>query len=223
MPEAIPTAILETVLERMLADLTAEDDGAELERARALFHADTGAFEPGDACYEERIQFFFDWFLCEHRTADGEAPAARWLRRGAGDERDREVAQALLTSARSLYEAREGGLLVDRIGGARYRLEPSATRPGDRFDGRVLVLGDALALAPGMVFHPPQAHDALDELLLEVGAPGDLDRLPLLDGLLRVRMRLDRFTSIRPRHLYRVEALEDRDILSAGWARKDQP
>lgn len=210
--------MIDAVLERAIEDLTARD-GGELERARALFYERTGEFASGDACFEERIRAFFDWFLVDHRDARGEPPAATWAKSAA--EADVRVARALVRSERSLWAARADGLVEDLLGGARYRLEDARVREGDRFDGRLLVLDDVLAFAPGIVFHPPQTHEALDEMLAELGAPAELARADVLDGLLRMRMRLDRFTSIRPKHIYRVALLEEREILSAGWAKKD--
>lgn len=206
-------------LERIVADLSELDGGAELDRARVAFHERTGEFEVADRWYEERIGFFFDWFLCDF------GGAARWLDVKIDAETDaRRIARACTRSARSLYRVRsidEGVLLDDLLGGARFALDPGAAARltvGDVFDGRLLVV-DAIALAPGIIFHPPETHEALDELLQSL-TPFDGERGPVLDGLLRMRMRLDRFTSIRARHIYRHEALDERDILSAGWARK---
>lgn len=212
--------MLEATLEKMLADATAVDGGAELERARAVFHERTGEFGPADPCYEERIRCFFDWFLCDHRAADGRSPAERWLEQERRPDEAR-VARALIGGARSLYQVREAGVVTDRLGGGRFRVTDPRVREGDFFDGRLLVLDDELRFAPGIVFHPPETHEPLDELLVEIGAPDELDRPEVLDGLLRMRMRLERFTSIRPRHIYRARALADREILSAGWARKN--
>ena len=38
------------------------------------------------------------------------------------------------------------------------------------------------------------------------------------DPLMRMRMRLDRFESIRARHIYRFDALDRTEILTAPWA-----
>jgi len=210
--------VLDT-LERIVADLSALDGGAELDRARAVFHDRTGEFEVADRWYEERIGFFFDWFLCDF------GGAARWLDVELdADDTSRRIARACTRSARSLYRVRsidEGVLLDDRLGGARFELDERAASRltvGDVFDGRLLVV-DSIVLAPGIIFHPPETHEALDELVGSL-TPFDGERSQVLDGLLRMRMRLDRFTSIRARHIYRREALEERDILSAAWARK---
>lgn len=213
--------MLDATLERLVADLTRADDGTELERARALFDQRTGEFEVGDRWFEERIRFFLDGFLCE------QGGAARWLEQNPGAEAGAwGVARACTRAARSLYRVSStaGSVLIeDRIGGGRFELEPTegAARltPGDVFDGRLLVVG-SIHLAPGMIFHPPETHEALDELV-EGLTPLDGEREPILDGLLRMRMRLDRFTSIRARHIYRPSALDDPNILSASWARKD--
>lgn len=210
-------------LERLVAELSEPDGGSELDRARAEFHARTGEFSVGENWYEERIRAFFDWFLCDHRDAEGLSLAARWLAQNPNSTDEAAlVARACTRASRSLYavDATAGSTRVDDLlGGGRFALVGTRLRHGDIFDGRLLVLGD-LVLMPGIVFHPPQTHEALRELLSEIGAPIESEREPVLDGLLRMRMRLDRFTSIRAQHIYQAEALADVDILSAAWARR---
>lgn len=208
-------------LERFIEDLSAHDGGAALERARARFHERTGPFEVGDPWYEERISFFFEWVLCD----DG--GAAHWLElHPSAKHEDRRLAQALLTSARSLYRVAsvdEREVRVDdMLGGGRFALSRTGTAErlaeGETFDGRI-VAQDVLHLASGIIFHPPSTHEPL-EALVEHLQPLSRDREEVLDGLLRMRMRLDRFESIRAKHIYRLESLDDQDILSAGWARR---
>jgi len=211
------------MLERWISDLTETDGGAGLDLARETFHERTGSFDIGDRCYEERIRFFFDWYLCDF------GGATTWIEaHPSADDEERRAARACITSARSLYSVRsvERGqvCLDDRVGGARFSVAAvgPAERliPGEIFDGRLLVLDEA-RLASGIIFHPPEAREALELLLAQI-APVDGPREPVLDGLLRMRMRLDRFESIRARHIYRPEALADTDILSAAWARKTE-
>jgi hypothetical protein len=91
-------------------------------------------------------------------------------------------------------------------------------RAGDVLDGRIAPVGGAIHVLPGMIFHPEEAHEPLVALLgralTEGRARGDV-----LDALLRMRMRHDRFVSIHARHLYRVEALDTREIKAAAWKR----
>ncbi len=213
--------MLDATLERWISELTQQDGGASLDRARDLFHERTGPFDVGEPWYEERLTFFFDWFLCD---AGG---ALAWLdAHPDADEGARRLARACTTSARSLYTVRAADgvdvTLDDRLGGGRFVIEAAGPAerlsPGETFDGRLLVVGGP-RLSRGIIFHPPQTHEALDALIAEI-TPLEGDREPILDGLLRMRMRLDRFTSIRARHIYSAAALQDRSINSAGWARR---
>lgn len=210
----------EDLLERWISDLTALDPKA-LECARDEFYRRTGPFEVGDPWYEERTRFLFEWYLAD------QGGARRWLEAHPdATEAERRTARALATSARSLYTVREPDvddvlLLDDRLGGGRFVLDASHAPPlavGDTFDGRLVAL-DVLVLTKGIIFHPAETFEALDGLVAAV-TPLESDRVAILDGLLRMRMRLDRFTSIRARHVYRVEALHETEILSAPWARR---
>ena len=214
--------MLEALLERWISQLTEHDGGVSLDRAREIFHERTGPFDVGERWYEPRLRFFFEWFLCDF------GGARLWLETHPdADDHDRLVARACETSARSLYTVSAAGhgqiQLDDRLGGGRFVVpaKGAAERlsPGETFDGRLLVLEEP-CLSRGILFHPPQTHHALEALLSEI-APVEGDRVPVLDGLLRMRMRLDRFTSIRAEHIYQIDALADRSINSAAWARKD--
>ena len=210
-------ASLEAIIEQAIAEVSE----GELARAREEFHARTGAFEAGEPFYEERIRAFFDWLAIEREGgAVLRGLAARLPAEG-------ETITALLRSMRSLYRvgaSRDGEHLVDcLLFGARFRLrsdEGPASRlgPGDVFDGRLAGVGGAVLLAPGPVFHPRQAHGALLGLLDQARAAGRCDG-SLLDPLLRVRMRFDRFTSMHVRHVYRFDSIDRTEILAAPWAR----
>jgi hypothetical protein len=223
-PEArrmLDHCMLEQQLEALIAHATAADSGVDLARARAAFEERTGPFEPGEPWYEQRIRCFLDFYVCDWE------PSRSLLDAAPLSELERAVAVAARRSVRGLYEILEDEpelRLRDMVGGARFRIArdtmpPSDVRAGETFDGRLIVLDGRIHLAPGIIFHPAEARAPLVELL---GPASSLDRIEALDALLRMRMRLDRFTSMRARHIYRAEALADRDILSAAWAR-DRP
>ena len=217
--------MLRAIVELWISDLTTVDP-ASLDRARAEFRDRTGAFEVGERWYEERITFFFEWFICDRGGAQ------RWLALNPdASQEDRERVRACTSTARSLYTATEVNaesvLLADRLGGGRFEIERAGAAAGlavgETFDGRLVVLnahdGRLPGLADGIIFHPRQTSEALDQLLSDLGE-WQGDRGEILDGLLRMRMRLDRFASIRPRHIYLLRALHQRDINSASWANK---
>ncbi|MDQ3031972.1 MAG: hypothetical protein M3Y87_06105 [Myxococcota bacterium] len=213
------------LIERVIASL----DDAHIAHAREEFSALTGSFEPGEPFYEERIRAFLDWITIER---DGGAALRSFLTtERALDADDRALGRALLSSMRSLYrvsaseassEALEGSAVIDcLLHGARFALRPDGAaarlRPGDVLDGRAIGIDGVVLLAPGPVFHPREVHEALDALLAEARDAGRCDA-GILDPLLRMRMRFDRFHSIRAKHVYRFDALERTEILAAPWA-----
>lgn len=211
------TATLEAVVERM----EREADPAALAAARAEFEATTGAFAPGEPWYEERIAASFDFALA---TWEGGRLARAFAARDDVRDAERELALALVRAERSTFrvERREGTIVCESLFGARYRVTEEGTgarlRDGDRFDGRLVAVGGRTLVAPGTVFHPAEAHEAIDRMLDEIAKRG-APRVNLSDALLRMRMRFDRFTSMHARHVYRYEAIEKLEILAASWHR----
>ncbi|MEC7525918.1 MAG: hypothetical protein VYE22_38910 [Myxococcota bacterium] len=213
--------MLDAAFDALTQQLTDADGGADLDRAREAFCARTGDFGLEDAFYEARTRALFDFWLCDWVGADGTRPPTR-----NRDPALAEVAAACLHAERGLFRVVDAEPLQveELVFGARVRLPSGLSerfRPGDVFDGRLLIVSGSIQVTPGALFHPPEAHEALDALLPDVRGLG-LGRSEILDGLLRMRMRLHRFTSIRPRHLYRLDALLEPDINSAGWAKKAQ-
>lgn len=211
-------------LEAMVEHAIAMLDERDLAGAREVFHARTGPFEPGEPFYEERVRAFFDWALVEHRQ--GALLRALLPRLGAAH---RELAIAMMRSMRSLYRVGERErhgqpVLQCMLGGARFEVRrddgPAARlRPGDVLDGRLVGTRQGVLLAPGPIFHPREAHEAIERLLAEAQAAHRRDAT-LLDPLLRMRMRFDRFASIHARHVYRYDAIDRTEILAAPWAQR---
>jgi hypothetical protein len=213
----------DVLFERALSWSAAERGEAHLLDLRRAFEARTGAIEEQTADYESRIAHFFEWYACSQ--AEGRAVISRFAEAhpqlSQGEQR--ELA-GWLRSHRSLWTCEQvqagESRIRDLLGGLSLRValgsgeEP--LRVGDRFDGRVVPLGDRLFLSPGRVFHPREAHAAIDALLAEAHARGTLGPM-LLDPLLRMRTSFLAFASIRPEHVYRLDALEQQ-AGSAPWA-----
>ena len=225
----LPEAPAPSFVEGLIDTLVARASSAERDAARAAFESRGGAFNTADPFHEERIRAFSDDLVCAYRSVDGLTLAERAAREiPAGDGSEAGIwLRALTRSERSVYRveiASSGPALRCLLGGSvlLVRLdadprEPSARlREGDVFDGRALPVHDEVRVLPGMVFHREEAHDALFSLVPQALARG-LSREAILDGLLRMRMRHDRFTSMHARHLYRVDALTTREIQAASW------
>lgn len=226
-------------VEAMIDGLLARALPHEIESARADFEARCGAFSTEDAFHEERIRAFSDELVCGRLPGAMPRPgigvdtpglAARLL--DSTPDASSELRMwlvALTQSERSLFrvepreEPRDEHLLLRcLLGGAvlRVLVEPrdpsSRLRSGDVFDGRVAPWHGAIRVLPGMIFHREEAHEALFAMLPALHASA-LSRGEILDGLARIRMRHDRFTSIHARHLYRLDAVEMREIQAASW------
>jgi hypothetical protein len=201
----------QALLERALTWLEDDLGAPHLVGARQRFELETGPIAEGAIDYEQRIAHFLEQHLCE-----GEAWAL--VRFAAAspdlpDESRRELA-GWLRSHRSLFEFtgfdNGGGALRDCVFGGTFRFWPSALdrqlAVGDRFDARLVPMGELLFLSPGRVYHPRAVHDALDALLPQL----DLDAQPknvLLNGLLAMRSRFLSFESVRAEHVYQARAL----------------
>lgn len=205
-------------LEALIERITSESDPAEVGEARAAFTARTGDFAPEDAFHEERVRAAFEDAAVHFR--DG-ALTQRFLARG-GEPR----ARALLASWRSLFSvravpshARVVGLLghaeldVVRDEGPAGRL-----REGDLFVGR-LTVDEGVRLLPGALFFERDGHAAILDIAARAAAEGRGSDATC-DALLRMQMRLFRQPSLRPHHVFRWDAFDERGILAAPWARK---
>jgi hypothetical protein len=200
-----------SLLERVLAWNVNSRGEANMLEARRTFEAATGPMVEGALDYEQRMSHFWEQQLCsgDHSAIAHFAAAHTEL----SDEERRELA-GWRSSHRSLF-AFEGfrahyARLRDCVLGGVYRFSPGdhdqKLAPGDRFDGRLLALGPHLCLSPGRVYHPAEAHGALDTLLARI----DIDALThdeLLDALLLMRSRFLQFESVRAEHVYNERAL----------------
>lgn len=209
----------EALLERVIAEVNPD----VLSRARDEYHALAGPFAPADPFYEERIRAFLDWLAIER---DRGATLRTFLaRHDALSPPDQALGRALLSSMRSLYrvhQSEHGTVIQCVFDGARFRvrtddLPASRLRDGDMLDGRAIGVEGIVMLAPGPVFHPREAHAAITTLVREARAQ-ERSETNILDALLRMRMRFDRFHSIRAEHVYRLDALDRMEILAASWA-----
>jgi hypothetical protein len=209
----------EALLERVIAEV----DPNELARARDEYHALAGPFAPADPFYEERIRAFLDWLVIERNG--GTTLRSFLARHRELSDTDQALGRALLSSMRSLYRVHQNErdtTIQCVFDSARFmvqtgELPASRLRDGDMLDGRALGIEGVVMLAPGPVFHPREAHAAI-ETLVRQAREQKRSETNILDSLLRMRMRFDRFHSIRAEHVYRLDALDRTEILAASWA-----
>lgn len=207
---AADATLSSALFERVIAWVTARHGEAVLREARRAFELATGPIVEIAQDYEQRISHFLEQALC------ADAPA--WLSEYAANEtlsaRERSELAGFQRSHRSLFVfegfAGESGRLRDSILGGLFRFSPGEHDqklvPGDRFDGRLVPVACVLYLSPGRVYHPPEAHAALDRLLAQLDRDA-LAHAELLNALLLMRSRFLQFESVRAEHVYQDKAL----------------
>ena len=211
-------------LSELVERMAREADASAVAQARVEFEARCGPFAAGEAWYEERISAFFDFALA---SFEGGTLARAFAARPDVSSEDRTLALAIARAERSLFRVERLGddLSCESLFGARYRIarQDARFRGGERFDGRIVSTEGGLEVMPGAVFHPDEAHEAIDQVLAEVSSksPHARTQHDLADALLRMKMRFDRFTSMSARHVYRYDAIDRTEILAASWARPE--
>ena len=212
------SAILDEVLERLIADHTA--DAAEVVEARREYEDRRGRIFQEEELWERWSAAFVEWFVIE-RVAPGAdlPPAARSLAaaRAAGADRDVRAIRAWLTSHRSLFEVCGLGAghveLLDLLGGAMISVaEPRAMHGvslGDVAELRVIGFDGDVVFGRTFVFHPPGTRDAiLAHARRILGAGGD--RRAVIDHAAALRVKVLRYRHMPAARVYELATASDR-------------
>ncbi len=200
----------ESMLERIQAHATRHGlDDARL--AREEFHRRTGEFVEGEPWYELRMNMFLDYFLLDRPGQDGATPAEAFLAAHGGaltDEARRgfEHLTVTLRSVFRLQRVRGGDLLLDDLGGGgrwrvRWTLPMVGLTAGDFIDTRIVLVGGVPTTGRSGVLHPREAHEAIEKIVARAQGV----RMPpreLVDHLDKMRLKLDRYSNVRIRHVY---------------------
>ena len=216
------TPSISSVYDALVAHVATEAFSDLVSPVRASFTRRVGPFSPADPWFEERSAALWDRVLTTRAVLDRAAAAPP-----ASFGREHVAALGALGRAqRGLFEvhaSREGVDLFCLASGAAFRLAPAddaarglATMPsgaggGDDvalglIDGRVVPTAEGVAILPGMLIHPAEAHEPIAAVLARARAlamPGD----DLLDSLLAMRHRHGSLSRMKAKQVYRVEAL----------------
>lgn len=204
--------VLDEVIDELYARHTkvpaaAQAARREYETRRGKVHQDDELWEPWSAA-------FVEWYVVE-RVADGETlpPAALTARAmaAAGDARA-DVARALVTSQRSLYEVREkvrGGRveLLDLLGGGEYRLEGEreldGVDAGDVAELRLVGVRGAVRFGRTFIYHPKEARGAIVERARAMLGQGR-SRRDVIDQIAQLRVQVTRYRHMAPARVYEL-------------------
>ena len=204
------TGSYETLLERLQAYATRNGlDDARL--AREEFHRRTGEFVEGEPWYELRMNMFLDYYLLDRPSPSGETPAEAFLAEhgGALTPAERPAFAHLTVTLRTAFRlTRIHGAqleLDDLGGGGRWRalwtLPSIGLAVGDIVDTRIVLVDGVPTTGRCAVLHPREAHEAIAKIVARARAVGMPPR-DLVDHLDKMRLKLDRYSNVRIRHVY---------------------
>ena len=200
----------EELLDRLQAHATRNGlDDARL--AREEFHRRTGEFVEGEPWYELRMNMFLDYYLLDRPSASGATPAEAFLReRGHTlDPEERLAFEHLTITLRTAFRLRRirgTELELDDLGGggrwrAIWTLPSVGLKIGDILDARVILVDGIPTIGRSTVLHPREAHEAIDKIVARAHGAGMPPR-ELVDHLDKMRLKLDRYSNVRIRHVY---------------------
>lgn len=198
-------ARIERVLEKLIAEHTAEP--AKAAAARAQYEERRGKVHQDDELWEAWSAAFVEWLVVERVDEGGEVPAMRSLAALAEDER--EVAIALLTSHRSLFEVRAMGQgrveLLDLLGGGEFSVcEPRAlvgVEEGDVAELRLVGIDDDVYFGRTFIYHPRDARGAIVEQASAMLAK-QASRRDVVDRMAALRVQLTRYRHVPAARVY---------------------
>jgi hypothetical protein len=193
-------ALLDEVIETLYARHTTDPEAASLarreyEERRGKVHQDDELWEPWSAA-------FVEWYVVE-RVAPGDTrpPAARTVQAfaAAGDPRA-DVARALVTSQRSLFEIREmtrGKIeLLDLLGGAVFYVDEQralhGVEVGDVAELRLIGIAGEVHFGRTFLYHPKVARAAIVDRARAMLASGSTRR-DVIDHIAQLRVQVTRY------------------------------
>jgi hypothetical protein len=183
----------------------------EIRLAREEFHKLTGEFDEGEPWYDLRMHMFLDWYLLDRVGPQGLTPTERYLVDNRARLSPEEITQLinLTVTLRSVFRIAsirgEELLLHDLTGGGHWltvwTLPMVGLKVSDIIDSRIVLFGDRATTGRGAVLHPREAHEAIERIIERARSEGMAPRV-LVDHLDKMRLKLDRYSNVRIRHVY---------------------
>jgi hypothetical protein len=208
---ATAAAALDEMIETLYARHTADTEAASV--ARRAYEERRGNVHQEDELWEPWSAAFVEWYVVE-RVAPGETvpPAARTYRElvAAGDPRA-EVARALVTSQRSLFEIRamaRGRIeLLDLLGGAVFNVDEQralhGVEVGDVAELRLVGIAGEIQFGRTFIYHPKAARAAIVERARTMLAGGSTRR-DVIDHIAQLRVQVTRYRHMPVARVYEL-------------------
>lgn len=187
------------------------------------FAATGGEVHQEDACFEQRMQGFFNFYLFDRKGPDGLTPVQRYLReRGATlGGQDKDLLMGCTNSRLGLYVYKGRGSLLRRVPKGHVRVRDAITgesfnvlerrqmhglEEGDVFEARLIPVGGTFQFSTSFTYHPRELHKLI---LREVRKRKKAGKLP--DGrafaweLEKMALQAERFKNVAIGAIYNFE------------------
>jgi len=204
-------ALLDQVTEELYSRHTVDVEAAAT--ARREYEERRGKVHQDDELWEAWSAAFVEWFVVE-RVAAGQSipPAALTYREfAAANDPRAEVALALVTSQRSLFEVQSvtrGHVeLLDLLGGAEFIVDENRTlhgvEVGDVAEVRLIGVGGEVRFGRTFVYHPKSARAAIVERARAMLAKG-ATRRDVIDQIAQLRVQVTRYRHMPAARVYEL-------------------
>jgi hypothetical protein len=206
-------ALLDEVIEALYARHTADPEAAAV--ARHAYEERRGKVHQEDELWEAWSAAFVEWYVVERVAPDETVPAAARTYRelaAAGDPRA-DVARALVTSQRSLYEIRaitRGRIeLLDLLGGAVFNVDEQralhGVEVGDVAELRLIGIAGEVQFGRTFIYHPKAARGAIVERARAM-LGGGATRRDVIDHIAQLRVNVTRYRHMPVARVYELGA-----------------
>ncbi len=204
--EAGGASLYETVA-RIVSLGGAPERAARVAAMRARFEADTGAFSPDDAWFEERSRAFWCDAVTRGRCGRDVAAALTAGERAWIEPLDRAHRGLFRAEGRSLRDAWSGAEFAVTLVDDQSRAELDASA-GQFVDARLVGAFDppVVAFLPGAVFHAREASEPIEKVL-DAARSMESSTDDTLDALLRMERTLRSLARVKAAYAYRPDAL----------------
>jgi hypothetical protein len=202
--------VLDDVIEELYARHAADADAA-LE-ARRDYEERRGKVHQDDELWEAWSAAFVEWYVVERAGTDGLPPAVASYRAMVARHDPRaDVARALVTSQRSLFEVRildKTGrtVLLDLLGGAQFEVHDrrlDGVEVGDVAELRLIGVGSEIRYGRTFIYHPKQARPAIVARARAMLAQG-AGRRDVIDKVAQLRVQVTRYRHMAPARVYEL-------------------
>ena len=208
---ATAAAQLDEMIEALYARHTADTEAASV--ARRTYEERRGKVHQEDELWEPWSAAFVEWYVVERVAPGGrEPPAAQTYRElaAAGDPRA-EIARALVTSQRSLFEIRamaRGRIeLLDLLGGAVFNVDEQralhGVEVGDVAELRLVGIAGEIQFGRTFIYHAKAARSAILERARAMLAGGSTRR-DVIDQIAQLRVQVTRYRHMPVARVYEL-------------------